>query len=378
MNHKVFLLCISNIQNGEKHIADIKHIFDSVDFVFMKCKKPSRLKRFAQILTWNYGFNAKLKYPEVYRAFRSKLFKIISEKNIDAIHTHSLEMAQYCHNISSVPILLDLADCRSLEMKRNYLINETKLSILKRIYSKLLYYKMKKYEIKITNGVNVCTTVSSIDASFYKKLNPRINISAIPNGVDLSYFHPVNIEKEEKASIIFWGNMDFPPNFDAVLYFANSILPLVKNDIPDILFYVVGGSPTKEIKALSSSPNIIITGYVEDIRTWVAKSTISICPMRIGAGIKNKVLEAMAMQKAVVSTSIGAGGIHVSSGDNIIIADTPKEFADSVICLIRNKNTKTKIARAGRKLVENKHNWNTVSDSYELLYNRLNAASLRG
>lgn len=168
--------------------------------------------------------------------------------------------------------------------------------------------------------------------------------------------------EEELQSLIFTGSMSYPPNVHAVLFFFEMIYPLIKQQIPEVKFYVVGNNPSKGILRLRSS-DIIITGFVEDIRPYIAKASVVIVPIiSDDGGFKIKVLEAMAMGKPIVSTSLGAKGIDVSDGENIIIAGNPKEFADRVIELLNNEQQRKRIGANARRLIEEKYSWEKMTD----------------
>ena len=156
--------------------------------------------------------------------------------------------------------------------------------------------------------------------------------------------------------------MRSPHNVNAVLYFSDEIYPSIKEKIPDIKLYIVGRNPPEKIRQLTLDESIIVTGYVEDVRPYLSKSSIIVVPMLSGTGIKNKILEPMAMKKPVISTSIGARGLDVTSGDNIVIADHPMEFAINVVELLNDERLRRKIACNGRKLVEIKYSWEKMSD----------------
>jgi len=293
-----------------------------------------------------------------------KLQNLVFTHKIDIVFVHTLNMAQFCYDISAITKILDVADSRTLTHKRNLFLNKGNL------LDRMRYYRVKRYESIITKYFDISTTVSEVDASVFKSLSPTINISVVPNGVDTNYFHPLPQMEELFPSLIFWGNMDFLPNVDAVLYFYHSIFPLIKKKITNIRFFIVGSSPVEDIRVLSRDETVTVTGYVDDLRPWIAKGTVSICPMRLGAGIKNKILEAMAMQRPVVSTHLGAEAIDVYSGGNIILADNPKEFAAKIIELLGNKPMRLKIAYEGKKLVEEHYTWRTTAKKYEMLLSK--------
>jgi polysaccharide biosynthesis protein PslH len=207
-------------------------------------------------------------------------------------------------------------------------------------------------------------TVSETDRDAFVPLVNSEKLTVIPTGVDVEYFQPMPVE-ETPGSIVFIGSMDWLPNEDAILYFADAILPLIKRQHPEVSLDVVGRSPSRKLQTLAErEKSIRLTGRVEDIRPFVARSAVCIVPLRIGGGTRLKIFEAMAMGKAVVSTSVGAEGLPVQSGENIVLADTPNDFADAVISLLRDAKGRKRLGTSARNLVEEKYSWKKVAESF--------------
>ena len=180
-------------------------------------------------------------------------------------------------------------------------------------------------------------------------------------GADTEFFQPSG-ENELPNSLVFVGSMDWLPNEDAILYFVAEIFPLIQRQVPDVTLCVVGRKPSQRLKDLASrASNIQLTGWVEDVRPYVAQRSVCIVPLRIGGGTRLKIFEAMSMGKAVVSTSIGAEGLPVNSGKHILLADDPAGFAESTIRLLGDASRRTELGQAARHLVLENYSWATVS-----------------
>ncbi len=206
--------------------------------------------------------------------------------------------------------------------------------------------------------------VSETDRDAFASFVEPGKLAVIPTGVDVDYFHPTPVE-ETANSLVFTGSMDWLPNEDAILYFVDTILPLIKKQCPEVCLEVVGRSPSRKLQALAERERSLrLTGWVEDIRPFVARGSICIVPLRIGGGTRLKIFEAMAMSKAVVSTSVGAEGLPVQSGENIIVADTPNDFAQSVVSLFRDPNQRRQLGTSARALVQEKYSWPKVAESF--------------
>jgi len=233
-----------------------------------------------------------------------------------------------------------------------------------------LYYdfiKWKNFEKKFyINFPHRIYFVSNKDCEFVKKLHPKIEAGFIPNGVDTNYFKPTKTVCE-KNSIIFTGNMSYAPNKDAVKFLLYEVLPIVKKEIPDIRVYIVGLNAEKEFNKIIMK-NVFIKGYVEDLREWLEKAEIFVSPLRFGSGIKNKVLEAMAMEKIVIGTDISFEGIK---GENVFIRSTsnPVDFANKIVFALNQKPKY--IEKNARKLVEESYSWEHIRMQYAVLYKKV-------
>jgi glycosyltransferase involved in cell wall biosynthesis len=171
--------------------------------------------------------------------------------------------------------------------------------------------------------------------------------------------------EEIPDSLVFTGSMDWLPNEDAIFYFVEAIFPLIKQQLPSVSLEVVGRNPSRKLQGLLEAEKAVrLTGWVEDIRPFLARGAACIVPLRIGGGTRLKIFEAMAMGKAVISTTVGAEGLPVQDGENILLADTPKHFAESVVSLLRNSDQRRRLGAAARRLVQENYSWPKVAESF--------------
>lgn len=189
-------------------------------------------------------------------------------------------------------------------------------------------------------------------------LDPSANTLTIVNGVDSEFFHP-NSGEIDMSKLIFTGVMNYGPNEDAAIYFCEAILPLIQKRYPHVQFWVVGKDPTEKVQALTLRSGTHVTGGVPDIRPHLQTAGIFVCPIRYGAGIKNKVLAALAMQKAVVATRCSIDGLDLRENEDLLIADTPEEFAAKVIRLLQDPDFAKRLGQNGREFVADKYSWNS-------------------
>ena len=247
------------------------------------------------------------------KEFEDKLSEELTKQNYDVIICEWTPYAQYVKNLKNVKSIIVAHNIESDIWKRYY---ENESNPLKKFYVGLQYKKVLEFEKQCFKWVNGATAVSSIDASFIEKLNLPYKPAVIENGVDTDFFKPSDSPMVQNR-LVFTGSMDWRPNQDAAEYFAHDILPLLKKSVPDIEAYFVGRNPPPHIEQLNNIDGMVITGMVDDVRTYIAEAPLYIVPLRIGGGSRLKILEAMSMQKPIVSTSIGAEGLDVNDNENM-------------------------------------------------------------
>jgi len=206
-------------------------------------------------------------------------------------------------------------------------------------------------------------TVSENDRAFFLQYADPACISVIPTGVDTEYFQPFP-GPEEPNTTVFTGAMDWMPNEEGVTYFTDKIFPLIRHHIPDAAFWAVGRRPPRRVQALASD-KVTVTGAVDDIRPYLGEAAVCVVPLRSGSGTRIKIFEAMAMGKAVVSTTLGAEGLPVHHGEDIILADDPADFAAQVVRLLRDPERRAQLGRTARRLVEENYGWPSVAAYFD-------------
>jgi sugar transferase (PEP-CTERM/EpsH1 system associated) len=233
-----------------------------------------------------------------------------------------------------------------------------------RAYLQLEAAKLARYERRASLLFDRCIMVSDEDCRTMRTEYGTDNAVPIPTGVDLDYFAPAPDAAEPE--IVFVGSMDWLPNQDAVRYFASEILPRIRSAVP-ATFTIVGRNPPEFIERYADSGYIGVTGTVPDVRPFVARAQVCVVPLRIGGGTRLKIFEAMAMSKAVVSTSIGAEGLPVTHGHDILLADDPGEFAKRVVGLLEQREERQRIGAAGRRLVSSRFTWDSAAERFSAI-----------
>lgn len=234
-------------------------------------------------------------------------------------------------------------------------------------------YLFPRWEQRAVQSFDGVVAVSEAEATWIRRHAPRVNVKLVPNGVDVDFFRP-HPATNLAQTVVFTGSMDYPPNIDAVLWFADAILPIARTRLPQLRFVVAGRRPPLEIRALAARPGILITGEVEDIRPYLAEAFAMVVPLRSGGGTRLKILQAMAMARPVISTTLGAEGLGVCAGEHLLIADEPERFADSIAALADSQSAQ-RIAEAGRRFAVARYDWQQCLRGLEDLYHTVLSGS---
>lgn len=295
---------------------------------------------------------------------RRKIQEILKKGDIDLVHVDMLPLTAYENEFSDTPKILVNHNVESLRLFRWY---QNEKNIVKKIYLGLQYIKLKVFERIAMRKFDCCVAVSEIDRDILKAMGVENQIVVVPNGTDTNFFKPLGQDKIEK-SVLWIGHMDVHTNLDAVLYFIRDIYPVLKMKCPDVRIIFVGTSPPTEIiEAEKKDKNIKTTGFVDDIRPYLDEAMVLMVPIRIGSGTRLKILDSMAMGKAIVSTSVGCEGLNVTDGKDISIGDTPESFADRVVHLLNNPEQRELLQKNARDLAKT-YDWELIKEKQEAVY----------
>jgi polysaccharide biosynthesis protein PslH len=248
------------------------------------------------------------------------------------------------------------------------------------------YRRMLRFEANALRRFDAVLTVSDADRATFARLYPgaiRGPVSVVSTGVDTQFFAPRAADSAgaaaaspaESRRLVFTGSMDWLPNEDAMLFFCRDVLPLIRAEEPQTTVSIVGRTPTPAVKKLADLPGVFVTGRVDDVRPYIAEAAAYIVPLRIGGGTRLKIFEAMAMGKAVVSTTVGAEGLPVVSGEHVALADEPRSFSSAVVHLLRDVQRRRQLETAARTLVVERYDWSAVAGELESALERV---ALRG
>ncbi len=250
---------------------------------------------------------------------------------------------------------------------------DTATGPVKRFLMATQYRRMLRFEAETLRRFEAVLAVSDADRETFGRLYPgaaRQPIHVVPTGVDTSFFAPSSDDPTAASpagarTLIFTGSMDWLPNEDAMRFFCRDIFPLIRAEEPGVTLQIVGRAPTPEVRRLEADAAVLVTGRVDDVRPFMREAAVYVVPLRIGGGTRLKIFEAMAMAKAVVSTTVGAEGLPVTAGEHLMLADEPRGFARAVVRLLRDLDRRRGIEQAARTLVVANYDWSVAAANLE-------------
>lgn len=290
--------------------------------------------------------------PEMSRAIAD----MVATDGYDFVIGEYSVMGQFIHKNSLLPPvrrIISVHECYYLARLKDFRFHKWGR---KKVRELVNLKGLKTYEFDMYAQADKVLTLTPQGRDELLAIRPDLDIGIVPHGVDVDHFAFSDPDWGEQ-SIVFVGNYLHYPNVDAVLYFHQEIWPKVKAVCPELKFVIVGQAPPPEIQNLTRDESITVTGRVDDVTPYIRKGHIFICPVRLGGGFRGKILEAMAVGRPIVSTSLGAEGVPSQSGENIMIADTPEDFAASIEKLLEDRDLYERIRQAGRQLTEEKYAW---------------------
>jgi sugar transferase (PEP-CTERM/EpsH1 system associated) len=298
--------------------------------------------------------------------FAEQLRRLVQEERPEVILCEALELAPFVMELAvehHAKLVLDEHNAEYLLQYRAY--ESDRRTGIRRwpaaAYSFVQAARLRRYESAALGFFDAAIAVSEGDKAALEKLGKAKRVEVIPNGIDLSEYSPSEDITEISERLVFTGSMDFRPNVDAVTWFGREVWPLIRREKPTATFYIVGRRPSPAVQSLSSLPGITVTGKVPDARPHVREAALYIVPMRMGGGVRFKVLEALALGKAVLTTSMGADGINLTPGIHAEVADSAEDFAAAAIALLNDQNRRRELAEKGRRFVAQNFDWDKIT-----------------
>lgn len=294
-------------------------------------------------------------------ALRNEVCRAIDSGDVDLCVSDFLFAAINIPMQGAVPVVLFQHNVEHLIWQR---LAAVESRLWRRALIEIEWRKLRAREADACLRSDLTIAVSEHDGQRLEELAPGIKAVAIPTGVDTTYF-TADAHHEHPSRLVFSGSMDWHPNEDAVIHFADVLLPRIRAAIPDASFTIVGRNPSSRVRDLGTRPGIVVTGTVDDVRPWIGEASVYVVPLRAGSGTRLKIFEALAMGKAVVSTTVGAEGLGLEPSRHFLAADDTATFADAVISVLRNAERRRALGQAGRQLVEANYSWPKIARVFE-------------
>jgi glycosyltransferase involved in cell wall biosynthesis len=301
--------------------------------------------------------------PAMWHAIRDH----VEANRYDIAHLFGgIQVYEYAHAVESLPAIITPYESYSLYLRRVVEKRDQPGHVVPKLRDQMQWRVARSFESWMFAPYRRVVVVSERDRDELLGLNPLMPVEVIPNGVDLDYFH-VEDAPREPNTLLFTGNYEYAPNVDAALRLARDIFPRVQAQIPNAQLWLVGNAPPPELQALRSS-TITVTGRVPDMRLYLQSAAAFVSPLRLGAGIKNKVLEALALRVPVVASPLSVDGIAVTDERDLLIAETNAQIVDAALRLLRDPALGAALGANGRALIESRYSWAQVGEHYEELY----------
>lgn len=296
--------------------------------------------------------------------FRTALREMVGTHAIDVVHLDMGQMVPYADAVAPLPTVLAPHDSLTRLLAQRVTGAATTWA---RTAARLQYQKMKRFEATQYAAAHRVVVVTESERDYLHLLAPALPVRVVPNGIDPHYFAPMPQVAVEPHSIGVHGVMDHPENSDAVLTFAQNVLPRIRRYIPDAKFTVIGKRPPPTIRALAEPGRLHVTGEVDDVRPYLAAQTLIVVPTRLAGGIKNKLLEALAMGKPLVATPEAIEGTTVCDGQELLLARGADEFAAACVRLLRDADERARLGANARTWAL-AHTWKMAADQYLAVY----------
>lgn len=299
--------------------------------------------------------------PELEKEVRS----LLDREDFDIILGEFASMGHFDLDTDAIRIM----DAHNIEYDNFRRMSKLDWSSIRKKFYQREFEKCSIEEVKAFKRHDAIFTTSERDGKIIEQDAPGIPRFVIPNGVDTSFFSSSNVETEP-FSMIFTGAMSYVPNYDGMLFFLDEIFPIIQKVIPQAKIYIVGSNPPAFLQKYQSKA-VTVTGFVDDVRPYVDQSSVFVVPLNMGSGTRLKVVEALSMQKPVVTTSIGCEGIEVVDDEHLLIRDEPAAFAEAVINLFKDSVLRNRLVENGYELVRQKYDWKVIGQSIDHAFQQI-------
>ncbi|MGO9829400.1 MAG: glycosyltransferase family 4 protein [Myxococcaceae bacterium] len=304
------------------------------------------------------------------RPLRPLLQRLLSQTAFDVVNVEHPFLAHLPLRQAppGAPLPVRVLDEHNIEFDLARQQANSEHGLVRRIHNATNWPKIRAEEVEAFQAFDGVTFCSEADEERARTLVPNLRSAVVPNAVDVQYFQPSSaLPPSDGRTVLFFGAINYFPNVDGLLYLLRDVWPLVEKRHPEARLKIVGQHPTPEILAFRG-PKVEVTGKVEDVRVHLSQAAVTVVPLRVGGGTRFKILEAMAMGRPVVSTSLGAEGISARPGADILLADEPVAFAEAVGRVLETPALAAQLGAAGRALVERHYSWDAAGGRLERFF----------
>jgi glycosyltransferase involved in cell wall biosynthesis len=356
LHHEIDLVSFAPEMVAEERLAVMRRYCRRVDVALYEPFQPDRLMA-------RLGFFSR-RPRSVIDTHSVEMQRLVKEAergcSFDVVIASEIDMAPYALALQSTPKVLE-----ELELTKIHDRFIGQRHPLKKLRSGLTWWKLSRYIVDLLRAFDGCTVVSEREREQVLQVSPRgCPVTIVPNGVDVALY-AMDFGPPEADTLVYSGALTYSVNFDAVDFFLREVFPSIQAQRPDVRLSVTGKLEGVPIDRLPVNDGLVLTGYLDDVRPTVARSWACVVPLRAGGGTRLKILEALALGTPVVSTSMGAEGLAVTPGADILIADEPTEFADATLRLLEDPALRAELAANGRRLVRGRYDWDQIGEQLD-------------
>ncbi|MDX1688204.1 MAG: TIGR03087 family PEP-CTERM/XrtA system glycosyltransferase [Candidatus Promineifilaceae bacterium] len=351
-SHELHLVSFIARQEEREHVALLRDYFRQIRLVH---QSPLRSALAAAGNAWRRDPLQVGYYRS--RAMQRLVNDMLATHHFDAAYVHLFRMTPYLARATDLYRIVDLTDVISEEVKRSLAYRNP----LWRLVYRLEGPRISAYERRVARTFEETWLISEADRRILAAACPDANIQVVPNGVDLQRFHPTGTTPRPH-SLLFVGHLQVFHNVDAATYLVEEVLPLVRREVPEARLRLVGADPGPAVQRLAAAPGVEVAGFVPELNAELNEAAVFVAPLRFAAGVQNKVLEAMAAGRPVVTSSLVSAGLGAQPDRHLLVADDPVAAARHVARLLRDKDERARLGAAGRRFVAKKYRWDYVTE----------------
>jgi polysaccharide biosynthesis protein PslH len=341
---------VASIARSQEEAQEGKGLaFFCSEYVMAEVKNPIQVARMVARLPTPIPSSMGFFYS---RALAARVRQLLARERYDLIFVHCSSVAQYVEAVRGIPKILDFGDMDSQKWLEYARYKPFPLSTGYWLEGK----KLEREEIRLTGQFDMCTATTRAEWQTLASYGDNFASDWFPNGVDSSYFAPSD-DPYDPDAICFVGRMDYYPNQECMFDFCANVLPLLREQRPNVKLTIVGANPSPAVKRLDKLPGVSVTGSVPDVRPYVRRSALMVAPLNIARGTQNKILEAMAMGVPVVTSGVAAGGVDAVAQEHFLVANTYEDYSAAVLRILEDRHERTRLACAGRERVLRHHAW---------------------